>query len=261
MFEARQTAEDQVRADNVDDKEDERDRQRSEQQPDFRREHEGQDRRPAHGSSPGWIPGTCSDASWLTGTDWVAWATSISSACSAITNDVSGMTQSSHHFGMIKSLNSRVPSRTVLIRTAGPTNPVNPATAMIAAKTPYSTRRATAGVTRDITMSTGMCSLVRKRCGATKKVEMKRPYSVNSISPMIEGNPNIRRITSALTPIAITAITRIASTHSERISQPLRQKIRRMPKTARTALVGRYLVSNGCSFAIASGLSFLRSSQ
>ncbi len=160
----------------------------------------------------------------------LAWAINISSACSAITSEVSGMTQSSHHFGMIRSLNSSVPSRTLLISIAEPKKPVTTDTAMIAANTPYSTRRAAAGVIRDITMSTRMCSLVRSRCGATKKVEMKRPYSVSSISPTIEGNPNMRRMTSALTPIAMTAITMTASTQRMRTSQPLTQKIRRMPK-------------------------------
>src|SRR5262249_30247257 len=93
------------------------------------------------------------------------------------------------------------------------------------ASTACSTWRAVTGSTRDITTSTRMCSLVRSRCGAAKKVEMNSPYSVSSIRPMIDGNRNIRRTTSALTPTAMAAITTMASTQSARTSQPLSQKI------------------------------------
>ncbi len=80
LLEAWKAAEDQIGAGDVDDEEDEGNRKRRQQQPDLGREHQRQDRHPVHGISPGRMPGTCSDGSWLTGVDDLAWATNISSA-------------------------------------------------------------------------------------------------------------------------------------------------------------------------------------
>jgi hypothetical protein len=137
-----------------------------------------------------------------------------------------------------------VPSRMLSISIDVETTPVTTQMAMIVASTKYSNARAVAGSTRDMAMSTRTCSLVRNRCGAMKNVEMNRPYSVSSIRPMIEGKLNIRRMTSALTPSAMMAITRTASTHRMRTSHPLTQKIRRMRMLrtpARRASLGSFV--------------------
>ena len=140
------------------------------------------------------------------------------------------MIQSSHHCGMIRSLKISVPARMLLTRIIEPTKPVRIETPMMERERHIPPGGRSAGSTRDITMSTRICSLVRSRCGAAKKVEMNSPYSVSSIRPTIEGNQNIRRITSALIPIAITATTRTASTQRMRTSHPLSRKIRRMQR-------------------------------
>src|SRR3982074_3052486 len=142
--------------------------------------------------------------------------------------DVSGMIQSSHHCGKIKSLNTSVPSRALRSMIMVATMPVTSEISMIVSSTPHSTHLAAPGSTRDMTMSTRICSLVRKRCGATKNVEMKRAYSVSSISPMMDGKPNIRRMTSALMPSIIAAIKAIARMHSARTSQPFSRNTMRM---------------------------------
>ena len=54
-------AEDQIRADDIDGEEDESDGKRGEQQSDLGREHEAQDRAPAHSGSSDLMPGMKSD--------------------------------------------------------------------------------------------------------------------------------------------------------------------------------------------------------
>src|SRR5262249_24322315 len=57
---------------------------------------------------------------------------------------------------------------------------------------------------------------------------MNSAYSVSSISPISDGKPNMRRITSALMPSIIAATSAIASARSVRTSQPLSRKTRAM---------------------------------
>ncbi len=54
---------------------------------------------------------------------------------------------------------------------------------------------------------------------------MNSAYSVSSIRPMIDGKPNIRRITSALMPSIIAAINSDGQHAQERTSQPFSQKM------------------------------------
>ena len=98
-----------------------------------------------------------------------------------------------------------------------------------------------------------------------KNVEMNRPYSVSSIRPMIEGKPNIRRITSALMPSIIAATTSDGQ-HAQNAHQPAVE-----PEDQR-ACSGSFERPHGArhlpalsmmarSLPIESGLSFFRSSQ
>ncbi len=155
-------AEDQVGADDIDDEEDECHRQCGQQQADLGREHEAQHRTPVHGSSSGRRPGIASVAVWWTGGARQT-VTSSSSACNSMASEVSGMTQSSHHCGKMRSLNSSVPSCTLRAISQPPTTPVTSEISMIVTSTPHSTHLADRGSTRDITMSTRTCSLVRSR--------------------------------------------------------------------------------------------------